>query len=188
MIATEHLILMAGLPGTGKSTTAKHLAGKLGYQLISQNDVRREHGMKDMPLHQEAILRDVDRRVCKALSENKGVILDAAHRAGHRRHQLYGIASGFGTEVIVLECITSESEAKRRMQARPAGDGLVVDAWDPAAYDRVAAAWQEVGADFSDIADHVAHIVYDTEQGTFDIKKQGTDAVFLEHIKKALLG
>lgn len=178
---------MAGLPGTGKSTSSKLLSTKLGYHLISQNDVRREHGMKDMPLHQEDVLRDVDRRVFKALSEGKGVILDAAHRAGHRRHQLYGIASGFGVEVAVLECVTTEAEAKRRMQARPTSDGLVVDAWDPAAYDRVAASWQDVAADFSDISNHVAHLLYNTEKGTVDVRKEGRDKAFVESIKKALL-
>jgi predicted kinase len=183
---TEHLIVMAGLPGTGKSTSSKRLVEKLGYHLISQNDVRREHGMKDMPLHQEGVLRDVDRRVFKALAEGKGVILDAAHRAGHRRHQLYGIASGFGVEVAVIECVTTETEAKRRMQSRPTGDGLVVDAWDPAAYDRVAASWQDISADFSDISNHVAHLTYNTEKGTVEINKEGRDKAFVERIKKAL--
>lgn len=187
MSTPGHLILMAGLPGTGKSTSSKRLATKLGYHLISQNDVRREHGMKDMPLHQEGVLRDVDRRVFKALSEGKGVVLDAAHRGGHRRHQLYGIASGFGVEVAVVECVTTEAEAKRRMQARPTGDGLVVDAWDPAAYDRVAASWQDVAADFSDISNHVAHLVHNTEQNTVEISKTGQDKTFAEHIRKALL-
>lgn len=187
MSASKHLILMAGLPGTGKSTSAKRLTEKLGYHFISQNDVRREHGMKDMPAHQEGVLRDVDRRVFKALADGKGVILDAAHRGGHRRHQLYGIASGFGVEVAVVECVTSETEAKRRMQTRPTGDGLVVDAWDPAAYDRVAASWQDVAADFSDISNHVAHLVYNTEKNTVEISKKGQDGAFVEDIKKALL-
>lgn len=179
---------MAGLPGAGKSTTAKRLADALHYQLISQNDVRREHGMKDMPAHQEGVLRDVDQRVFRALSEGKGVILDAAHRAGHRRHQLYGIASGFGMGVIVLECVASETEAKRRMKARPASDGLVVDAWDPAAYDRVAAGWENVGADFSDISDHVTHIIYNTEAGTVDVHTKGRAEESLQAIKEILLG
>lgn len=178
---------MAGLPGTGKSTTAKRLADKLHYHCISQNDVRREHGMKDMPLHQEGVLRDVDRRVFKALSEDKGVILDAAHRAGHRRHQLYGIASGFGIEVIVVECITSEAEAKRRMQARPESDGLIVDAQDPAAYDRVAAGWQAVAADFSDISNHVTHLEYNTETKEVVGSANGETKEFVERIKKILL-
>ena len=178
---------MAGLPGTGKSTTAKKLAEKLGYHLISQNDVRREHGMKDMPPHQEAVLRDVDQRVFKALSAGKGVILDAAHRDGHRRHQLYGISSGLGLGVIVIECVASEKEAKRRMQARPQSDGLIVDAWDPKAYDRVAAGWRDVAADFSDISDHVTHIVLDTETGDVEIKTKGWAEGLEEKIKKILL-
>lgn len=179
---------MAGLPGTGKSTTAKKLSEALGYNLISQNDVRREHGMKDMPLHQEAVLRDVDRRVSRALSEEKGVILDAAHRAGHRRHQLYGIASGFGIEVIVLECVASEEKAKQRMKKRSTGDGLVVDAWDPAAYDRVAASWEEVAADFSDIADHVTHVSFNIETQAISFKTQQREtAAFIEELTTILL-
>jgi len=141
-----------------------------------------------MPLHQEGVLRDVDRRVFLSLSEGNGVILDAAHRAGHRRHQLYGIASGFGLEVIVVECVASESEAKRRMQERPESDGLVVDARDPGAYDRVSASWEEVSADFSDIANHVAHMIYNTETGTVEVKAKGRAGNMLENIKEILLG
>ena len=159
----KYLILMAGLPGTGKTTVSEKLSKELGYTLINQNSVRREHGMKKMPKTQENVLRDVDRRVHDALARGEGVIVDAANRYGHRRHQFYGIASGFGMEVVVLECVCSEDTAKARIKERPRGDGLIVDAYDPSAYDKVRAGFEEVEADFHDFSNHVSHLVLNTE-------------------------
>lgn len=183
----NYLIVMAGLPGAGKTTTGKLLAEKLGYEFISQNDVRREYGMKEMPESQSRLQRDIDKRIANLLQEGSGVVMDAAHRYGGRRHQLYGIASGLGKDVVVVEPTASEETAKKRMTERPEGDGLLVDARDPSVYDKVKAGWEPVGEEFMDYSDHVSYVVYDTEAGKVDVKIVGHEADgFIEEIKKAL--
>lgn len=39
---TKHIIALSGSPGSGKSTIAKKLAAKLGYERISMGDLRRQ--------------------------------------------------------------------------------------------------------------------------------------------------
>ena len=183
----NYLIIMAGLPGTGKTTTGRLLAEKLGYEFISQNDIRREYGMKEMPESQPRLQRDVDRRIAKLLGEGKGVVIDAAHRYGGRRHQLYGVASGLGKDVVVVEPICSEETAKKRMTERPESDGLLVDAKDPAVYDKVKAGWEPVGDELMDYSDHVSYVIYDTENGGVKAKIVGHEAEdFIEEVKMAL--
>jgi predicted kinase len=161
----QHLILMAGLPGTGKTTVARRLhAGLSGYELISQNEIRRQQRMREMPEMQEDTLRLIDRLTARYLWDGRGVIFDSVNRYLFRRHQMYGIASGCGRRVLTLECVCSEREAKRRMQARPEGDEWLSDPRDPAVYDRLQAGWQDIALDFEFPGeDHVSYLSFDSE-------------------------
>jgi len=184
----KFLIIMAGLPGTGKSTTGKKLAETLGYKFISQNDVRREYGMKEMPESQPQIQRDIDKRISKLLSEGEGVVMDAANRYGGRRHQLYGVASGLGKDVVAIETTCREETAKKRMAERPDSDGLLVDAKDPSIYDKVLEGWEPVADDLRDFSNHVTYLKYDTDNNVVEVKIMGDGAEeFIEEIKKSLI-
>src|SRR3989344_5559291 len=122
----NYMILIAGLPGTGKQTSAERLIGNLeDYILIDQNELRRKAGMKKMPQKQDEINREIDRMSASYLNKGNGVIILAGHRQVCRRNQLYGVASCCGTNVVILECVCSEVEAKRRMRARPKSDGFI---------------------------------------------------------------
>lgn len=169
----NYLIIIAGLPGTGKTTTALKLANNLeNYVLIDQNNLRREHGMKRMPKNQDIILRKIDLLIASHLREGKGAIIESGHRHGFRRQQLYGIASGFGIDVITLECICSARLSKIRMKNRPPGDELLSDPRDPAVYDRILALWEAIEQDFKfPGVNHVSHITFDTEKLEITKKK-----------------
>ena len=160
------LIVLAGLPGTGKSTIGKLIAKNLGYVYMDQNDIKREHGMKRMPKKFDAVLRDIDRRVANTLFHGKGIVLDSVHRYMFRRQQIYGVASGAGTQVLLIEFKCSSEESKRRMGQRPNSDGLVSDPNNPIIYDKLAQLWEEVlENDFKyPGSDHVSYIVYDSEK------------------------
>src|SRR3989344_6807449 len=143
------LIVVCGLPGTGKTESSKKLAGHLPlFVYIGQNEVRRYFGMKRMPKKQDTVLREIDRRIALHLVFGKSVVFDSVNRYQFRRQQLYGIASCLSTRVITLEMICPEKDAKKRMLNRPPGDGLVSDASDPKVYDKMKLEWEDIMMDF----------------------------------------
>lgn len=161
------LIVVCGLPGTGKTESSKKLAKLLpSLVCISQNEVRREFGMKRMPKTQDAVLRKIDQRIAAYLMSGKSVVFDSVNRYLFRRQQLYGIASCLDARVITLEMICPEEVAKERMMHRPLADGLLSDSSDPKVYDKMKTEWDDVMMDFKHPGvDHVSYIKFDSHVG-----------------------
>lgn len=162
----KYLIVIAGLPGTGKTVTTKKLCQYLGgYTYISQNELRRKAGMKKMPKTFDNILRQIDIEARNLLDNGQGVIVDSVNRYLFRRHQLYGVASCCKKKVITIECVCSEEEAKKRMRNKPASDGLVSDPRDTHVWDKLANSWEDVEKDFQYPGEeHVSYITFNTEE------------------------
>lgn len=186
----QWLIVVCGLPGTGKTESSKKLAKFWpSLKCISQNEVRREFGMKRMPKTQDAVLREIDRRIASFLLSGKSVVFDSVNRYQFRRQQLYGIASCLGARVITLEMICPEKVAKERMMSRPSGDGLVSDASDPKVYDKMELEWEDVMMDFRRPGvDHVSYIKFDSHIGEIlrIIQRSGTKK-FIKTIGRILV-
>jgi broad-specificity NMP kinase len=186
----KYLIIMAGLPGTGKTSTTKRLSQYLeGYTPISQNDLRRKAGMKKMPKTFDNILRQIDIETRNLLDDNQGVIIDSVNRYLFRRHQLYGVASCCGKKVITIECVCSEKEAKKRMRNKPMSDGLLSDPRDTHIWDKLANSWESIEKDFQYPGEeHVSYIQFDTEK--LKVNKKAVQAGmgrFINKIEKILL-
>ncbi|MEK6933979.1 MAG: ATP-binding protein [Nanoarchaeota archaeon] len=166
------LLVIAGLPGTGKTIISKRIAQKLNYAHIDQNEIRRQQGIKKMPQTQDATLRKIDRIVAETLNKGKGIIVDSVHRYMFRRQQLYGVASGAGARVLVIECVCSSEEAKKRINQRPNSDGLISDPNNTKVYDKLAQLWEDIKEhDFKyPGSDHVSYITYNTENNSFEEK------------------
>ncbi len=80
MMIRSHLVLVImGLPGTGKSTLAMKLAGLLPCQLIRSDELREQLGLRgayNMSTRSK-VYRELESRVHEALDEGKAVIVDA---------------------------------------------------------------------------------------------------------------
>lgn len=162
----KNLIIVAGLPGAGKQTSAERLSKSLGdYRLIDQNELRRKEGMKRMPKKQDKINREIDRLTLKYLRGERGVIILSGHRQACRRNQLYGIASAAEKNAVILECVCSEAESRRRMSSRPDSDGLISKPNEPQVYDRIKSLWEPIEKDFRFPGqDFVSYLTYNTEE------------------------
>lgn len=186
----NYMIIIAGLPGTGKQISAHKLAESLdNYVLIDQNELRRNAGIKKMPRKQDEINRKIDRMSALYLNKGKGVIILAGHRQICRRNQLYGIASCCGKNVVTLECVCSEAESKRRMKKRPDSDGLISKPNDPRVYDRIKDLWENIDIDFKYPGqDFVSYIIYNTEEDKiYKNKKSYGVGKFINEIERILL-
>lgn len=188
---TKYLIMLCGLPGTGKTVRARKLKeGLENFKIIDQNEIRRKHGMQRMPKTQDAFLREIDRRAARFLNKGVGVIFDSVNRYTFRRQQMYGVASCSNARVITLEIVCSEKTAKARMRQRNKSDGLLSDPANTKVYDKLKALWQDVKIDFTYPGeDHVSWAQFDSDKQKFKaIIARAEDKKILKEIKGILEG
>jgi adenylylsulfate kinase len=117
------LILMAGLPGTGKSTLARALAADLGGTILNKDEIRAAlFTPRDVEYssEQDEFCMRVMLKVAGYLfrkDPGRKVFLDG--RTFSRRYQLdraTGYAQALGQPWRILECVCSDELAKNRLE------------------------------------------------------------------------
>ncbi len=167
---TNSIIMLAGLPGTGKSTIASKLEDILDYDMHSVFSVRRDLGHKRYnPSKSPLVYIELYRRVLYSLDNKKGVILDAVFAFQQGRKIVYDIALLYAIDVLIIECLCSEKEAKKRIISRPKNDGLFVEPRNPKTYDKIAKLWENLNDDISQFSNYpLSYIRYDTEKNLIE--------------------
>ena len=157
--ARVRLILVGGLPGTGKSFLADGLSGALGATMLRSDEVRKEiHGLpvhtpSPAPFGQGVYSEDgtaatygalLDRATV-ALAMGETVVLDASWTSAHWRQQARSTASAAQADLVELRCATAPMIAAGRILRRSMGSPQASDA-TPAiavAMGDLAAPWPE---------------------------------------------
>ena len=113
---------MAGLPGTGKSTIAQQLRERLGYPLVSVDQIESavlSAGIdSDQPTGLAAYL------VAETLADNvlesdRSIIVDAVNAVNPAREQWVSLAARHGSALTFIEVICSDPVVHReRLEAR----------------------------------------------------------------------
>lgn len=114
------LLALAGLPGTGKSTLARALAGRFGAHVIDKDAVRAALFGATVDY-----TREQDDLVCRAMYEavmhlaRQGgvdcVILDG--RTYSRRYQVEELRQRAGVRLAIVECTCAPEVARARLEA-----------------------------------------------------------------------
>jgi aminoglycoside phosphotransferase family enzyme/predicted kinase len=147
------MVLVGGLPGTGKSTLAAALAERANFEVIDTDIVRKE--LADLATHEsgkaeytqgiytsewsERTYLECLRRAEQLLFKGKRVIIDATFASEARRQMCLASGRAHGVRTLLLECETSAQTAKERLAARSED---VSDA-DCQVYRKMVAAWDE---------------------------------------------
>jgi aminoglycoside phosphotransferase family enzyme/predicted kinase len=149
------LILIGGLPGTGKSTLAKGLAERGDYDVIRSDVVRKELAGVAENVHHRAgfgqgiytpewtnrTYTECLRRAESLVFEGKRVIVDANFPEERWRRAFLDAASRLGVRTIFLLCAAKEEAVRTRLQRRRAD---VSDA-DVRVYEEAARRWEIPG-------------------------------------------
>jgi uncharacterized protein len=126
------LMVVGGLPGTGKSTLAGQLADELGAVLLSSDRVRKELAGIDPLAHAAAPYRggiyatehtartydELLRRAEQLLGRGESVVLDASWTQPAARKQAQTVAKRTHSQLVPLRCDAPAELAERRIRSR----------------------------------------------------------------------
>lgn len=121
--AQPRLVLVGGLPGSGKTTLAASIGPALGAQVISSDRVRRETGSAfGEERYSDAARARVYGRLCDraaaALAMGQSVVLDATWSSAARRAEAEAVARGAWAGLVELYCDCPADERRRRVADR----------------------------------------------------------------------
>lgn len=150
------LVLVSGLPGTGKSTLASRLAERANFQVLRSDVVRKElAGVRAKstagveigegiytPEWTDRTYAECLRRADELLFEGKRVIVDANFLEETRRNDFFDAALRWGVPVLFLLCEADPVAVKARLEARR-GDASDAN-WE--VYLHAAKRWQDPGS------------------------------------------
>jgi aminoglycoside phosphotransferase family enzyme/predicted kinase len=147
------MLLTGGLPGTGKSTLARALAERHGFELLRSDVVRKElagiaqtqsanigvgQGIYEAEWN-ERTYRELLQRAERIVSNGGRVLIDANFRRDSQRAVFFDSARDLGVPCLFLCCEASTETVRQRLAARR-GDASDAD-W--AVYEAARASWEQ---------------------------------------------
>lgn len=119
--ATPLLLLLSGLPGTGKSYLARKIAEELPCVIVESDMARKilTGGSPDYTPAESAFIHRVSRRVIdRLLSQGYRVIHDATNLAEWHREQVYRLTTRTHSKLLIVQTIAPEEVVRERLAQR----------------------------------------------------------------------
>ena len=136
------IIIVCGLAGSGKSTIARIVGARTGYQLLNSDVVRKqlagvphnshltqEYGKGLYTESFNALTYDcLLKQAEESLQSGTGVIVDATFKSRQHRQQFLELSSRHRLPMLFVECRASEEKTLERLKNRQLRPGEVSDA------------------------------------------------------------
>lgn len=116
------LIILCGIPFSGKSTLAKEISKKLNYNRVDLDDVKfKLHGdnIKDEDLMQkdwDVVYQEMYKRIENSLKSGKTVVHDTGNFTKYERNLIKQIADKFNLDALTVFVDTPKEIAYRRLK------------------------------------------------------------------------
>lgn len=113
------LIILSGLPGSGKTTFAQRLRPLLPFDHYESDAIRREIFPRPRYTFAESrvVFTEVERRVARSLAAGRVALADATNLLEEHRMRFAAIAGRFGAPCLVVR-LTAPDESVRARLAR----------------------------------------------------------------------
>lgn len=147
------LLVLAGLPGSGKSTFAREVTGRHPFLVMETDRIRKTlvASPEYTPDEHRRVFRACHRLIAEFLGQGYAVLFDATNIGKRSRRPVFAIARRYNAPVAVVEVSAPLGVVRERLRQREAG--LDPETWSDAGfevYSRMAPAWEPVsGPHFS---------------------------------------
>jgi predicted kinase len=146
------LIMLSGLPGTGKSYLARRLVEILPFVIIESDSVRKTLFPTCQYTGEESywVHRTCHALMTKLLRKGVRVIYDATNLHERHRELVYRLADREGVKLIVVKTVASEEVASERLHRRheEGGDHHDISDADWKVYKRMARRTEPIGRSY----------------------------------------
>ncbi|MFC1983340.1 AAA family ATPase, partial [Chloroflexota bacterium] len=119
-MAEPILIVVSGLPGTGKSYFCKNLAQRLPFLILESDALRKV--LFSLPAYtaqeNSRLFQAIHRLIEGLLKRRISLILDATNLSERYRERLYNIADRLNTRLILVRVEAPPDLVRERLQAR----------------------------------------------------------------------
>lgn len=114
------LVLITGLPGTGKSTVANHLSKRINASVLRTDEIRKRLFVKPKYTDEEKeiVYKSLFLIAEKLLKVKSNVVIDGTFYKRSLRHRIYRTAASTRSRLIIVECVASVDAIERRMRRR----------------------------------------------------------------------
>jgi len=118
------LIVVSGLPGSGKSYFSRRLAERLPLPIIESDAMRRILAARPdySPGESERLFHACHALISDLLHKGISVIFDATNLIEYHREHLYRIADGSGAKLILVRMEAPAEVIQQRLERRRNGD------------------------------------------------------------------
>lgn len=116
-ISSATLILVGGLPGTGKTYFAMRLSDTLGATYISSDLTRRQMDAQDRYAFEDKlnVYEEMVQRTAEELRQGRAVIVDATFYCGQMREIFFTLAKLMHLKLSFIEIVADEKIVRNRL-------------------------------------------------------------------------
>lgn len=160
------VLMLAGLPGSGKSTFARKVTARHPFLVMESDRLRKTLVAEPQytPDEHRRVFQACHRLLAEVLGHGYPVLFDATNIGRRSRRPVFAIARRFNAPVAVVAVSAPLDVVRKRLQQREAG--LDPETWSDAGfevYSRMAPAWEPVNG---------LHIAVDTSRDTTPALRQ----------------